>query len=141
MHSMLNQFYKYMANKLLEFLKEQELEGGERYYLQFDEEKNVNEFYQTLKNLPEAQEFIYTHEYGTPYKTFSILVEDIKVVVAATINDVTPDFLVTLRNLVSDQEGLWTNTALISISHQSLDSIRGGSKDLQQKGMPFNVKS
>lgn len=141
MHNMLNQFYEYMSNKLVEFLKGQKLEGGERFYLQFDYEQHVKEFYEALRSLPISEEFIYQHEHGTPYETFALNIDGIKVVIAATINDITPDFLVTLRNLASDQEGDWKNTALISISHLSLDSISGGSKDLQQKGMPFNVRS
>ncbi|MED3661195.1 hypothetical protein P4476_04760 [Ureibacillus terrenus] len=138
---MLNQFYEYMSNKLVEFLKGQKLEGGERFYLQFDYEQHVKEFYEALRSLPISEEFIYQHEHGTPYETFALNIDGIKVVIAATINGITPDFLVTLRNLASDQEGDWKNTALISISHLSLDSISGGSKDLQQKGMPFNVRS
>ena len=141
MRNMLNQFYKYMASKLIGFLQEQGIKGGERYFLQFDQEENVREFYSTLKSLPESSEFIYKHEQGSAYETFGIGIEDVKVVVAATIEEVTPDFLVTIRNQVSEQEGPWDRTALISISHLSLDSIQGGSKDLQQKGMPFNIKS
>ncbi|WP_223881899.1 DNA phosphorothioation-dependent restriction protein DptH [Niallia endozanthoxylica] len=138
---MLNQFYNYMAKKLFTFLKDQQLEGGERYYLQFDEEKNVREFYSTLKGLPEAQAFQYQHELGSPYNTFYLQVNDVKVIVAATIDAITPDFLVTIRNLVSEQEEQWENTSIIFISHLSLDSIQGGSKNLQQKGMPFNIQS
>ena len=141
MHSMLNLFYDYMANKLLTFLEGQRLKGGERFYLQFDLEENVRAFYSTLKSLPQSKEFIYQHEQGSPYQTFSLNVDGIRIIIAATINDVTPDFLVTLRNQVSEQEGKWDKTALISISHLSLDSIQGGSKDLQQKGMPFHIKS
>ena len=141
MHSMLNQFYKYMAIKLIEFFKEQGLKGGERYFLQFDQEQNVRGFYDTLQRLPESTIFTYQHEQGSEYETFSINVEDVNVVIASTINGVTPDFLVTIRNQVSEQEGTWNKTALISISHLSLDSIQGGSKDLQQQGMPFNIKT
>lgn len=116
MHNMLNQFYEYMSNKLVEFLKGQKLEGGERFYLQFDYEQHVKEFYEALRSLPISEEFIYQHEHGTPYETFALNIDGIKVVIAATINGITPDFLVTLRNLASDQEGDWKNTALISIS-------------------------
>ncbi|WP_234998422.1 DNA phosphorothioation-dependent restriction protein DptH [Salirhabdus sp. Marseille-P4669] len=138
---MLNEFYNYMAKKLITFLKDQNVQRGERFYLQFDEEKHVQDFYATLMDMPEAEIFEYQHEKGSPYKTFAIKVGKVKVVVGATINDITPDFLVTIRNLVSEQEGKWERTALIVISHLSLDSIQGGSKNLQQKGMPFNIQS
>ncbi|WP_071394234.1 hypothetical protein [Bacillus tuaregi] len=138
---MLNQFYNYMAKKLFTFLEGQHLEGGERFYLQFDDEKNVRDFYSTLKNLPESNAFQYQHQLGSPYNTFYLQVGDVKVIVAATINEITPDFLVTIRNLVSEQEDQWEHTSIIFISHLSLDSIQGGSKNLQQKGMPFNIQS
>jgi DNA phosphorothioation-dependent restriction protein DptH len=141
MHSMLNQFYNYMAKKLLSFLETQQLAGGERYYLQFDDEVNVRDFYETLREMPQSEVFHYQHELGSPYTTFSLIAEEVKVVVGATIDNITPDFLVTIRNLVSEQEGHWQKTALIIISHLSLDSIQGGSKNLQQKGMPFNIQS
>ncbi|WP_240338336.1 DNA phosphorothioation-dependent restriction protein DptH [Peribacillus alkalitolerans] len=137
---MLNQFYKYMAEKLRIFLEKEKLKGGERFYLQFDHIENVRDFYQILKSMELSEEFIYQHEQGTPYITFCININDIKVVVAATLDGVTPDFLVTLRNQVSEQVGQWDKTGLISISHLSLDSIQGGSKDLQNKGMPFNTQ-
>nr|WP_246869509.1 DNA phosphorothioation-dependent restriction protein DptH [Priestia megaterium] len=138
---MLNQFYKYMANKLLTFLETQHLEGGERFYLQFDDEANVRDFYFTLRSLPQSKEYPYQHKHGSLYITFCININEVKVVVAATIDDITPDYLVTIRNAVSEQDGQWSKTALIIISHLSLDSIEGGSKNLQQKGMPFNIQS
>ncbi|WP_156291353.1 DNA phosphorothioation-dependent restriction protein DptH [Oceanobacillus salinisoli] len=138
---MLNQFYNYLSEKLTTFFKEQSLAGGERFYLQFDDESQVDEFYQALKQQPNAEEFEYQHEQGSPYYTFCLVVGDIKVVVAATVDNVTPDFLVTLRNKVGEQTGKLENTALLSICHETLDSIRGGSSDLQKEGMPLHVKS
>lgn len=140
MLNMLNQFYNYMASKLIAFLKQEQVEPGQRYFLQFDQMENVEDFYHVLKNLPESEVFTYQHEQGSPYTTFSINVGDVRIVIAATIDGVTPDFLVTIRNQVSEQNNNWKNTALISMSHLSLDSIQGGSKDLQSKGMPFNIR-
>ncbi|KGX89831.1 DNA phosphorothioation-dependent restriction protein DptH [Pontibacillus halophilus JSM 076056 = DSM 19796] len=138
---MLNQFYNYLSDKLIESLKEQSLGGGERYYLQFDEKKQVQEFYSALYESEYAEDFTYQHERGTPYSTFALHIDGIRVVVAATRGDVTPDFLVTLRNKVGEQTGQWENTALLSICDETLDSIRGGSSDLQKEGMPFHVRS
>jgi DNA phosphorothioation-dependent restriction protein DptH len=138
---MLNQFYKYMSEKLTKFLESEQLTGGERFYLQFDNKQNVKEFYDSLKETTKAESFVYQHEHGSPYETFCLVIDSIKVVVAATIDDVTPDYLVTLRNQVSEQESEWKDTALLSICHETLDSIRGGSSDLQKEGMPFNVET
>jgi DNA phosphorothioation-dependent restriction protein DptH len=141
MRSMLNQFYNYLADKLISFFEKQNFNGGERYYLQFDNEEQVKQFYSVLKCHPKSEEFTYQHEYGSPYYTFSLNMKGIKIVVAATVENVTPDFLVTLRNKVGEQLDEWKDTALLSICHQTLDSIRGGSSDLQKEGMPFHVKS
>jgi len=142
MRSMLNQFYKYLSDKLISYLSQESLQGGERFYLQFDNEEQVKTFYDVLNGYESSESFYYQHKQGSLYKTFTLQISGkIPVVVAATTENVTPDFLVTLRNQVSEQKGIWANTALLSICHETLDSIRGGSSDLQKEGMPFNVKS
>ncbi|GAA0492767.1 hypothetical protein GCM10008986_18950 [Salinibacillus aidingensis] len=138
---MLNQFYNYLSEKLIAFFEDQSLSGGERFYLQFDDENQVRQFYDALGKHDYADSFIYQHEHGSPYETFGLKIGEVTVVVAATVNHVTPDFLVTLRNKVGEQQEDWENTALLSICHETLDSIRGGSSDLQKEGMPFHVKS
>lgn len=141
MHNMLNQFYNYLSQRLVEFFEHEGLSGGERYYLQFDNEEQVSQFYEVLKQQENAEEMKYQHEEGSPYHTFGLRINGIRVLVAATINNVTPDFLVTLRNKVGEQHKDLENTALLSICHETLDSIKGGSSDLQKEGMPFHVKS
>lgn len=138
---MLNQFYNYLSDKIIKFLETESFKGGERYYLQFDEEKQVEDLYNVLRLSESAEEFSYTHKLGSTYSTFALLINDIRVVIAATINNVTPDFLVTLRNNVGEQKDEWKNTALLSICNETLDSIRGGSSDLQKEGMPLHVKT
>ncbi|USK35048.1 DNA phosphorothioation-dependent restriction protein DptH [Bacillus sp. F19] len=138
---MLNQFYNYLSDKLIQFFQGQSLEGGERYYLQFEDEKQVSDLYKVLKTKDIAADFDYQHKLGSPYSTFSLNFGEFRVVVAATIENVTPDFLVTLRNEVGEQKDKWSKTALLSICHETLDSIRGGSSDLQKEGLPFHVKS
>ncbi|WP_036833811.1 DNA phosphorothioation-dependent restriction protein DptH [Pontibacillus litoralis] len=138
---MLNQFYNYLADKLTDFLETQSLKGGERFYLQFDEKTHVKEFADTLNALDNAEPFKYTHEKGSPFETFALNINGIRVVVAATKEDVKPDYLVTLRNKAGEQTDKWEKTALLSICDETLDSIRGGSSDLQKEGMPFHVKS
>lgn len=142
MHNMLNQFYKYLSDELIQYLTTTSFKRGDRFYLQFDNTNQVQEFYKVLSESDFAQQFQYKHEQGSLYNTFSIKLSDgMNVVVAATSEKVTPDFLVTLRNQVGEQKGVWANTALLSICHETLDSIRGGSSDLQKEGMPFNVKT
>lgn len=138
---MLNRFYKYLTDKLIGYFQGVKLSGGERFYLQFDNKTQVNEFYDFMKNEKSSEVFNYKHEQGMPYSTFAIKIDGIKVVVAATNGNVTPDFLVTLRNEVGLQGEGWKDTALLSICYETLDSIRGGSSDLQKEGMPLNVNN
>lgn len=49
--------------------------------------------------------------------------------------------MVTLRNQVGEQKGIWKDTALLSIVFKQLDSIQGGSTDLQKEGMPLHPKT
>lgn len=137
MHNMLNQFYNYLAIKLNGYFKN--TSPGERFYLQFDEADQVGKFYEALENLPETEKFTYKHPQGTPYETFMINHQGAGIVVAATIGGITPDYLVTLRNEVSEQQNEWENKALLIVCSETLDSIKGGSSDLQKEGMPFHV--
>ena len=93
MHSMLNQFYNYLSDKLINYLQAENLRGGERFYLQFDNHEQVQAFYDTLKEQDLSHAFYYQHKQGAPYETIAIKVsEEMKVVVATTSANVTPDF-------------------------------------------------
>lgn len=49
MLSMSKQFYNYLSNKLINYFKENLMEW-DKFYLQFDEKKQVSKFYQILKD-------------------------------------------------------------------------------------------
>ncbi|WP_411334434.1 DNA phosphorothioation-dependent restriction protein DptH [Metabacillus indicus] len=137
---MSNQFYNYIASILNEFFMKSSMRAGERYYLQLDNQSEIFSLLKALMELPN-QHFHYQHELGEKYTTFSIPYNDLQLVIANTSEEVKPDFLVTLRNLVGEQEGPWQNTALLSIVAEQLDSIQGGSSDLQKEGMPLHPSS
>ena len=142
MHSMSNQFFKEIATIIIDFFKENRINKGDRYYLQLDTVDDVLQLVEALKNNnTEIKPFKYKHERGDEYKTFAINFDEIDLVVAYTSENVKPDFLVTLRNLVGEQQGDWRNTALLSIVSEQLDSIQGGSSDLQKEGMPLHPLS
>lgn len=138
MLNMLNPFYKYVTSLLLEYFNNNGVKPGERYTLQLDREEDVIQFSSALKHVENCKPFIYRHKHGDKYETFSISIDKVDLVVAYTSEHVTPDFLVTLRNLVGEQKDDWANTALISIVSEQLDSIQGGSSDLQKEGMPLH---
>lgn len=137
---MSNQFYRYLSNKVVEFFDSNEVKAGERYYIQFDEKDQVEKFYNELSQSKNVNKFSYKHKLGSEYSTFSInLKDDVKVVVASTIN-VTPAYLVTIRNASQEQENEWENTALLIICNEPNDSIKNGCRDMKTDGMPLNVR-
>ncbi|WP_144568015.1 DNA phosphorothioation-dependent restriction protein DptH [Neobacillus bataviensis] len=137
---MSSQFYNYISSLLTDYLKPV-IKSGDRYYLQLDKQSDLENLVNAFKNIESTKEFSYKHELGEEYNTFFIPFGTIKLVVANTAENVKPDFLVTLRNLVGEQKGVWDNTALISIVSEQLDSIQGGSSDLQKEGMPLHYGS
>lgn len=137
---MLNQFYNYLSSKIIEYFEQGNVKCGDKYFIQLDEIEQVNYFYQTLKKNYKSSEFIYKHDKGDKYYTFSLGINSIKLVVVNG-EDVTSGYLVNLRNNVGDQEGVWKNTALFIICTNAVDSIYGGMADLQKAGMPLNGKN
>jgi DNA phosphorothioation-dependent restriction protein DptH len=141
MLSMLNQYYKYISNVLLSFFGESEVKPGDRYFLQLETTDQVNNLVQAFINNQNATKFTYQHKQGDPYETYSFQIGLVKLVIAYTSENVKPDFLVTLRNQVGEQNDVWEGTALFSIVSEQLDSIEGGSSNLQKEGLPLHPNS
>lgn len=141
MLSMSNQFYYKIASLLTDFYKNSGLKAGDRFYLQLDNQSDVLNLVHALESSIESAPFTYKHDLGVEYKTFSLPFESVKLVVAYTSEFVTSDFLVKIRNLVGEQKENFENTALLSIVSGQLDSIQGGSSDLQKQGMPLHSAS
>lgn len=141
MLNMLNPFYEYIGGQLVNFFKKESEENRiDRYYLYLPEENLVEELIQVLKTDGNADEFIYQHDSGvSKYETFSLNFNGTKFVIASTNNHTSIDFLVTLRNEMSEQKDQWKNAALIMICNTLNDSIKGGSRDLTSEGLPLHV--
>ena len=145
MHNMSSQFYDYLSNKLIDYFHENNLFKGEKVYIRFDEDEQVTSFYESLKRVGKStlyyDDFYYTHNVsGKEYKTYSLTLDGVKLVVAESLN-VNMDYLVTLRNKVTSQEDVWENTALLVICNDAIDSIYSGMRNLEKDGMPFNVRA
>lgn len=138
---MLNPFYEYIGGQLVNFFKKESEENRiDRYYLYLPEENLVDELIEVLKTDSHAEKFVYQHESGlSKYETFSLDFNETKFVIASTNDNTSIDFLVTLRNEMSEQKGQWKNTALIMICNTINDSIKGGSRDLTSEGLPLHV--
>ena len=142
---MSNQFYDYLTNKLLSYFEKNAVKQGDRYFISFDEDDQVQDFSDSLERIGKIKllhsSFPYAHEKSTKtYETFAIKLNDIKLVVSDSLH-MEDSFSNTLRNRVLNQEGDWKDTALLFICTEAIDSIDGGAKDLQKEGMPLNVKS
>ncbi|GAA0503179.1 hypothetical protein GCM10008986_33520 [Salinibacillus aidingensis] len=138
---MSNQFYSYISTLLIDYFEKNGIGPGDRFYLQLDQSSEVEHLTNALRNVRNVIPFKYKHELGEEYETFAIPFGEHRLVVSFTSDNVKPDFLVTLRNLVGEQKGDWENTSLISIVSEQLDSIQGGSSDLQKEGMPLHPNS
>lgn len=138
MLNMSNLYYKFISEVLINFFKETALKPGDRYYIQLDDKDETKLLYNALKIHDGVKPFEYRHELGEKYITFTLEIGNVNLVVSRTSEKVKPDFLVTLRNEVSRQEGKWKGTALLSIVSEQLDSIQGGSSNLQKEGMPLH---
>jgi DNA phosphorothioation-dependent restriction protein DptH len=138
MPNMSNQFYNYLANHIFNFFEKTKIKNGDRFYLQLDSKHELDSLINAIKEVRDTIPFDYQHDLGDQYSTICVLINNVKIVIANTEENVKPDFLVTLRNEVGEQKGVWKNTALLSIVTEQLDSIQGGSSDLQKEGMPLH---
>lgn len=139
MRSMLNQYYKFLSNRVIGWLKGQKnIEDGDRFFILLDDKSEVFNFFRELKKNPNVQGFNARSD-GLDFETIYLLVNGKKVLFVATEDEVTQDFLVTIRNRVSEQKGIWQETSVFFIVHDGLDSIIRGSFDVSQKDAPFNI--
>lgn len=142
MLNMSDQFYNYLSSKLFDYFKSNPLVNGDRFYIQFDEDSQIVDFYNSIKEYGEnnssLRDFTFKHEKGDEFTTFSIDCDGVNLVIAESTN-ISEDYLVTLRNQVSAQKGAWQNTALLIIYNEAKDSIFNGMGNLASEGMPLNI--
>lgn len=141
MHSMLNEFYNFIARKINRFFQTAASEGtllkGESFCLQLDNEEMVTNVTEALEKLAIDNMVIGKYEYicddNTVYSTYTIKVFNDEVIIGSQINGMTNDFLcATLRNAANDAQ-----KPLLMISSNPIDSAKSGSRDMSASGMPF----
>lgn len=138
---MLDHFYNYLSNKILEFFITNPLTSGAKYNIQFEKKKQVEDLYEELKNNTYYKKYEYKDNNGeVKYTSYLLDFQGIKLIVSATIGDVQPDFLTRLRNMVGVEEG-YKDKAIIFIHNTNLDSIMGGTESFSKEGMPFHINS
>ncbi|MGL5578007.1 MAG: hypothetical protein ACRDB7_02720, partial [Fusobacteriaceae bacterium] len=133
-------FYNYLSRELVEYM-EIKLEKGGRFYFQMEDREEVEEFYSFLETLPESETFIFQHESGGEYLSYLLKIGEKKLLIAGTVGDITPDFLVTIRNAVAENNSQMEGMSVLFLIHTPLDSVTGGSSNLRSQGMPFHINS
>lgn len=140
MLNMLSPFYKLVADQLSSYFKKEAKHNlVNRYYLALPSDKHVQNIIDSLETLQEVTAFTCDIADYDKYETIALTYGKQKYVIASTLDNTHIDFLVTLRNLMSEQKGSWENASLVIITENTLDSIQGGSKDLTSEGMPLHV--
>lgn len=138
---MLDQFYSYLSSKIIEFFTTNPLSSGAKYNIQFEKKEQVQALYDELKNNTLYKEYNYKDNKGeVKYTSYLLDFRGVKLIVSATIDNVQPDFLTRLRNMVGVEPG-YEDKAILFIHDTNLDSIMGGTESFSKEGMPFHINS
>lgn len=138
---MLDQFYSYLSSKIIEFFNTNPLTSGSKYNIQFEKQEQVKALYDELKDNTLYKEYEYKDNKGeVKYRSYLLDFQGVKLIVSATINNVQPDFLTRLRNIVGMEPG-YEDKAILFIHDTNLDSIIGGTESFSKEGMPFHINS
>lgn len=138
---MSDQFYSYLSSKIIDFFNTNFLTSGAKYNIQFEKEDQVRALYEELNNNFLCKEYKYKDPKGeVKYQSYFLDFKGVKLIVAATINDIQPDFLTRLRNMVGVEKE-YRDKAIMFIHNTTLDSIMGGTESLSKEGMPFHIDS
>lgn len=141
MHSMLREFYDFIAKKINSYFQSLSADGllqkGESFCLKLDDVETVENVAIALKELANDNNAMGIYEYtcrdGSVYHTYTLKVINGEVIIAAQIEGMTNDFLcATLRNAANDE-----GKPLLMISSNPIDSAKSGSRDMCANGMPF----
>lgn len=138
---MLDQFYSYLAEKISNFFILNNINGGEKFNIQFEKEEQVQALYNELGKNVNKYKFEYKDSNDIiKYNSYELEFGKSRLIVAATIDNVQPDFLTRLRNMVGVEKG-YEKKAILFIHNTTLDSIIGGTESFSKEGMPLNIKT
>lgn len=145
MHSMLSEFYEFIARKINSYFQSLSADGllqrGESFCLKLDDSDMVENVFIALEKLAKSNNAIGLYEYkcldGSVYHTYTLRVVNLEIIIAAQIDSMTNDFLcATLRNAANEAE-----IPLLMISSNPIDSAKSGSRDMSANGMPFYAEN
>lgn len=141
MLNMLKEFYSYLSDKIVEYMQVTNDIEGYKYSITFENNEEVRGLYEHLQTVETAKEFIYRNNGQEVYRSFYLQINDKKLIVAATIDQVKTDFLTTLRNHIGTSKEGFKDAGLLIIYDAALDSIANATQSFQKEGMPFHVNS
>lgn len=133
-------FYNYLAEQIVEFFIRTNVQPGDKYHIQFERDEQVELLVEQVKSLSTAEPFYMQTEEGI-YQSKSLMGSNAKVLIASNTDEVTPDFLTTLRNKVGINEELFIDKAMLLIHNSNLDSLVQGMTSFDKEGMPFHINS
>ncbi|MDO3408381.1 DNA phosphorothioation-dependent restriction protein DptH [Saccharibacillus sp. CPCC 101409] len=133
-------FYNYLAERIKRFFNDTNIQPGEKYHIQFERTEQVENLVAEVKALDEAEPF-YMQTEEDLYQSVCLVAPEAKILVAANSDEVTPDFLTTLRNKVGTQENPFMDKAMLLIHNSNLDSLVQGMTSFGKEGMPFHINS
>ncbi|MBN2836543.1 MAG: DNA phosphorothioation-dependent restriction protein DptH [Candidatus Delongbacteria bacterium] len=135
------EFYNYISKIVLEYISSVDLQSGDKYSVQLETNEQVDSLYNSLRMVAKLHDkevsVFCVDDY---YKTYTLKIDDVRVIIAKTDDYVKEDYLTFLRNSVDQSDSIFDNTAVLFIHNTSLDSILGGSKRFEIEGMPLNIK-
>ncbi|WP_458125429.1 DNA phosphorothioation-dependent restriction protein DptH [Paenibacillus sp. Z3-2] len=133
-------FYSYLAHLVDRFLSEVNIQAGEKYHIQFEREEQVVNLVNQIKDINRVSPFLMSTEDGF-YQSHTLNYDQTKVLIASNIEEITPDFLTTLRNKVGTHEDPFEDLAMLLIHNSNLDSLVQGMTSFGKEGMPFHIDS
>lgn len=132
---MSKEFYKYLVKRTIDFFKSSLIKSGEKYILKLDNEEEVKEYYYAMEEFLNANDDIkgeYVTKNDEEYRTAAFLTGGKTNIFIVPEIEITNAFMTRLRNTVQDG---WS---MLIVCHGPIDSIDGGTENLQKEGMPFN---
>lgn len=138
----MSEFYNYISRIVIKYLDDIHIVKGERFSIQLERQVDVNNIYESLRRIGDEQSYLVEDfDYDRVYHTYSIKINNTRLIIAKSDQDISSDFLTFLRNHVDKNGTVFQGTALLFLHNTNLDSILGGSKRLEMEGMPLHVRS
>ena len=134
---MSNLYFDFLATIFNQWLQQGTIVPGNRYQLTMETQEQVTDLFTSVIRGSKYDMF---QDPELDFSTPMMSIADINVLLVKTDQSLTSDFLVTLRNRIAKQTGIWQGKAIVFISNHVLDSISGGAMDISGVDGPFNTE-